>query len=51
VRQWKGFIEYERSNMQRLDAAALVARVELAYIQALMCLVHFPEVSGGTEGC
>lgn len=44
VKLWKGFLEYERSNPQRLDATALTQRVELAYMQALMCLLHFPEV-------
>eukprot|EP00775_Hariotina_reticulata_P002070 gene2070-2390_t len=44
VKLWKGFLEYERSNPQRLEAAALTQRVELAYMQALMCLLHFPEV-------
>ena len=46
VKLWKGFLEYERSNPQRLDATALTQRVELAYMQALMCLLHVPEVSG-----
>jgi cleavage stimulation factor subunit 3 len=45
VKLWKGFLEYERSNPQRLEAAALTQRVELAYMQALMCLLHFPEVN------
>jgi cleavage stimulation factor subunit 3 len=44
VKLWKGFLDYERSNPQRLDATALTQRVELAYMQALMCLLHFPEV-------
>eukprot|EP00879_Flechtneria_rotunda_P025212 GHRR01026781.1.p1 GENE.GHRR01026781.1~~GHRR01026781.1.p1 ORF type:complete len:542 (+),score=148.52 GHRR01026781.1:427-2052(+) len=44
VKLWKGFLEYERSNPQRLEAAALTQRVDLAYMQALMCLLHFPEV-------
>lgn len=44
VKLWKGFLEYERSNPQRLDATALTQRVELAFMQALMCLLHFPEV-------
>jgi hypothetical protein len=52
VKLWKGFLEYERSNPQRLDITALTQRVELAYMQALMCLLHFPEVrdSGCREG-
>lgn len=51
VKLWKGFLEYERSNPQRLDATALTQRVELAYMQALMCLMHFPEVrETGREG-
>lgn len=47
VKLWKGFLEYERSNPQRLDATALTQRVELAFMQALMCLLHFPEVCMG----
>lgn len=45
LKLWKAFLEYERSNPQRLEPAALNKRVELAYMQALMCLLHFPEVS------
>jgi hypothetical protein len=45
ARLWKAFLEYERSNPQRLEQSALTQRVELAYMQALMCLLHFPEVS------
>lgn len=48
VRLWKGFLAYERSNPQRLEPGPLNARVELAYMQALMCLLHFPEVRGRT---
>lgn len=51
VKLWKGFLEYERSNPQRLDATALTQRVELAYMQALMCLLHFPEVRRASSAC
>jgi hypothetical protein len=47
ARLWKAFLEYERSNPQRLEQSALTQRVELAYMQALMCLLHFPEVGSG----
>jgi hypothetical protein len=51
VKLWKGFLEYERSNPQRLDTTALTQRVELAYMQALMCLLHFPEVRSSKPKC
>lgn len=41
---WRAYIGWERSNPQRLDGAALAARVSLAYEQALMPLCHHPEV-------
>jgi hypothetical protein len=41
---WKRFIAYEKTNPQRLDAAAFKARVIFAYKQALMCLRHYPEM-------
>ncbi len=41
---WRAYIGWERSNPQRLDGAALAARVSLAYEQALMPLYHHPEV-------
>ena len=44
---WRAYIGWERSNPQRLDGAALAARVSLAYEQALMPLYHHPEVSPG----
>ncbi|KAG2500896.1 hypothetical protein HYH03_001655 [Edaphochlamys debaryana] len=40
---WKQYLVYERSNPQALDTAALTARVSLAYDQALICFLHFPE--------
>lgn len=46
LKLWKAFLEYERSNPQRLEPGSLTKRVELAYMQALMCLLHFPEVWG-----
>jgi cleavage stimulation factor subunit 3 len=49
ARLWKAFLEYERSNPQRLEQTALTQRVELAYMQALMCLLHFPEVRRLTD--
>lgn len=51
MKLWKGFLEYERSNPQRLDATALTQRVELAFMQALMCLMHFPEVGAWGPVC
>ncbi|CAD7699774.1 unnamed protein product [Ostreobium quekettii] len=41
---WLKYLEFEKSNPQRLDQPSLVARVSLAYDQALMCLVHHPEI-------
>ena len=43
ARLWKEYIGWERSNPQRLDAPSLAQRVSLAYDQALMPLMHFPE--------
>ncbi|GMH44710.1 hypothetical protein BSKO_12662 [Bryopsis sp. KO-2023] len=41
---WQQYLEFEKSNPQRLDPQTLVSRVSLAYDQALMCLVHHPEI-------
>ena len=41
---WKAYIEWEQRNPQRLEGAALAQRVALAYDQALMPLMHYPEV-------
>ena len=44
VVKWKEYIDWERSNPQSLDGPALTARISLAYDQALMYLLHYPEV-------
>lgn len=44
ARLWREYIEFERSNPQRLDPATLTQRVSLAFDQCLMCLWHYPEV-------
>lgn len=44
IRLWKEYIEWEKSNPQRLDGPAVAQRVSLAYEQALMPLMHCPEV-------
>lgn len=41
---WKEYLEYERSNPQRLEAPPLMARVRLAYDQCLLPMYYFPEV-------
>ena len=45
VRLWKEYIEWEKSNPQRLDGPSVAQRVSLAFDQALMPLLHYPEVS------
>lgn len=45
VRLWKEYIAWEMSNPQRLDSATLAQRVNLAFEQALMPLMHYPEAS------
>ena len=45
VRLWKEYIEWEKSNPQRLDGPNVAQRVSLAFDQALMPLLHYPEVS------
>ena len=53
ARLWRAYIAWEKTNPQRLQANAeagetihpqLTARVALAYEQALMSLVHFPDM-------
>ncbi len=44
MRLWKAYLDHERANAQRVEAAVLLPRVSLAFDQALMCLRHFPEV-------
>lgn len=44
ARLWKEYINWEKSNPQRLDNASVAQRVTLAYDQALMPLMHYPEV-------
>ncbi|GFR46914.1 hypothetical protein Agub_g8561 [Astrephomene gubernaculifera] len=40
---WREYLAYERSNPQGLEPAVLQARVALAFDQALICFLHFPE--------
>ena len=44
IRLWKEYIDWEKSNPQRLDGNTVAQRVSLAYEQALMPLMHCPEV-------
>jgi cleavage stimulation factor subunit 3 len=41
---WFRYIRWERSNPQLLDQQALDARVSLAFEQALMVFLHFPDM-------
>ncbi|PRW58683.1 Suf-domain-containing [Chlorella sorokiniana] len=41
---WREYLAWERSNPQRLDMPTYVARVSLAFEQALMVLFHYPEI-------
>lgn len=45
ARLWKEYIAWEKSNPQRIDSTSLSQRVNLAYEQALMPMLHYPEVS------
>lgn len=45
IKLWKEYIAWEKSNPQRLDGNTVAQRVSLAYEQALMPLMHCPEVS------
>jgi hypothetical protein len=47
VRGWRAYLDYERGNPQRLEPPALVARVGLAFDQALVVLRGYPEVGEG----
>ncbi|KAG2445865.1 hypothetical protein HXX76_000469 [Chlamydomonas incerta] len=40
---WRDYLTYERSNPQGLDVPTLQQRVSLAFDQALICFLHFPE--------
>jgi cleavage stimulation factor subunit 3 len=42
--QWKLYVEYVKTNPQRLPAPALKARVSFTYRQALLSLRHYPEM-------
>lgn len=49
---WQEYVRWEASNPQRLDSAALVQRVNLAYDQMLIGFAAYPEVCtrlGGIE--
>lgn len=41
---WMQYLEFEKSNPQRIDPQMLTSRVSLAFDQALQCLHFFPEV-------
>lgn len=41
---WLEYLEFEKSNPQRLDVQQFAIRVSLAYDQALQCLLYYPEV-------
>ncbi|PSC73688.1 Suf-domain-containing [Micractinium conductrix] len=41
---WRDYLEWERGNPQHLDAPTYVARVALAFEQALMVLFHYPDI-------
>ena len=47
---WQAYLDFEMTNPQRLEAAALAARVLHAYEQALMVLLHYPEVGQPAAG-
>ena len=47
---WQAYLDFEMRNPQRLEAAALAARVLHAYEQALMVLLHYPEVRQPAAG-
>ncbi|KXZ55915.1 hypothetical protein GPECTOR_2g1466 [Gonium pectorale] len=40
---WREYLVYERTNPQGLEPAVLQSRVSLAFDQALICFLHFPE--------
>ncbi|KAL3702271.1 hypothetical protein R1sor_020293 [Riccia sorocarpa] len=41
---WKGLLNFEKGNPQRLDAGALTKRVAFTYEQCLMYLYHYPDI-------
>ncbi|KAK9824661.1 hypothetical protein WJX72_012141 [[Myrmecia] bisecta] len=41
---WKDYLAWEQSNRQRLEGPQLTARVTLAFDQALIPLLHYPEI-------
>lgn len=44
VRLWRRLINFEKTNPQRLDPAALRARITFTYNQCLLCLYHYPDM-------
>eukprot|EP00475_Leptophrys_vorax_P014424 TRINITY_DN20776_c0_g1_i3.p1 TRINITY_DN20776_c0_g1~~TRINITY_DN20776_c0_g1_i3.p1 ORF type:complete len:387 (-),score=80.97 TRINITY_DN20776_c0_g1_i3:57-1217(-) len=44
VLYWKQWIEFEKTNPQKLDNDKLRERVDFTYRQALMTLRHYPEI-------
>lgn len=41
---WAKYIQWEKTNRQSLDASELASRVRLAFEQALMPLIHYPDI-------
>ncbi len=44
VLYWKKFIDFEKTNPQKLEPEKLKDRIEFTYRQALMTLRHYPEL-------
>lgn len=44
VLYWKKFIDFEKTNPQKLETDKLKERVDFTYRQALMTLRHYPEI-------
>ncbi|EFJ50539.1 hypothetical protein VOLCADRAFT_116706 [Volvox carteri f. nagariensis] len=40
---WREYLAYERTNPQGLDPPVLLSRVSLAFDQALICFLYFPD--------
>lgn len=47
---WQEYVRWEASNPQRLESAALVQRVNLAYDQMLIGFAAYPEVCMRSTG-
>lgn len=44
MRMWKEYIAWEKSNPQMMEGPAVAQRVSLAFEQATMPLMQYPEV-------